>query len=303
MLLLPLLVFFSVTLALAGVTILMTQTKTEKRLDALSNPTQRTNWRQSAANIVGPLAKLSAPDTNWTASPLRLRFIRAGWRQQDAMLIFYGFKTLLPLVFGLLAYFTVRGQADMDRWTLMLSVLAPALIGNYLPNACLLWAGRRRRREIEDNFPDAADLMLVCVEAGLGLDAALVRVTGEMQMKCAALAEELQLTILEMRAGGTREQALRNLGLRTGVEAIGTFTTMLMQAEKFGTSIGDSLRIFSDDLRHKRQARAEEKAAKIPTKMLFPLVVCIFPSICMVILGPAVIQIIRTILPMLTHSA
>jgi tight adherence protein C len=113
------------------------------------------------------------------------------------------------------------------------------------------------------------------------------------------LAEELHLTNLEMRAGGTREKSLRNLALRTGVEEIGIFGVMLTQADKFGTSIGESLRVFSDDLRHKRQIRAEEAAAKIPTKMLIPLVLCIFPSIIMVIMGPASIQIIRTLLPMI----
>ena len=130
--------------------------------------------------------------------------------------------------------------------------------------------------------------MLVCVEAGLGLDAGLSKVADEIRRKSVALAEELHLTNLEMRAGATREKSLRNLALRTGVEEIGTFATMLTQADKFGTSIGDSLRVFSDDLRHKRQMRAEENAAKVPTKMLFPLVVCIFPSIIMVIMGPAV---------------
>jgi tight adherence protein C len=103
-----------------------------------------------------------------------------------------------------------------------------------------------------------------------------------------------------VRAGGTREKALRNLALRTGVEEVGTFATMLTQADKFGTSIGESLRVFSEDLRHKRRIRAEESAAKIPTKLLIPLVTCIFPAVIMVILGPAVIQIIRTILPMLS---
>jgi tight adherence protein C len=141
--------------------------------------------------------------------------------------------------------------------------------------------------------------MLVCIEAGLGLDAALSKVGDEIRRKSVGLAEELHLTNLEMRAGGTREKSLRNLALRTGVEEVGTFSTMLTQADKFGTSIGDSLRVFSDDLRHKRQVRAEERAAKVPTKMLFPLVICIFPAIIMVILGPAIIQVFRTMLPML----
>jgi tight adherence protein C len=302
MLIVPLLVFVSVSLALAGAAMLMSQSRAQRRVQELRDPVRRTNWLQSAAQIAGPFARLSAPETDWATSPLRMKFIRAGLRNPDAMLIFYGFKTLLPLLFGFAAYLAVRGTSGLDRWTLALCVLVPALVGNYLPNMFLHWMIRMRRREITDNFPDAADLMLVCVEAGLGLDATLVRVADEMQMKSIALAEELQLTNLEMRAGGEREQSLRNLGARTGVEAVGTFAAMLTQAEKFGTSIGDSLRVFSDDLRHKRQMRAEELAAKVPTKMLFPLVVFIFPAITMVIIGPAAIQIVRTLLPMLAHG-
>ncbi|BEP34621.1 hypothetical protein GmRootV59_15950 [Variovorax sp. V59] len=130
------------------------------------------------------------------------------------------------------------------------------------------------------------------------LDAALVKVTEEIRVKSEALALELHWTNLEMRAGGTREKSLRNLALRTGVEEIGTFATMLTQAD--GTSIGESLRVFSEDLRHKRQVRAEELAAKVPTKMLLPLVLCIFPCISMVILTPAAIRVIRIIAPMLS---
>jgi tight adherence protein C len=303
MLIVPLLVFVSVSLALAGVAMLMSQSRAQRRVQDLRDPVRRTNWLQSAAQIAGPFARLSAPETDWATSPLRMKFIRAGLRNPDAMLIFYGVKTLLPLLFGFAAYLAVRGTSGLDTWTLALYVLVPALVGNYLPNVFLNWMIRMRRLEIIDNFPDAADLMLVCVEAGLGLDATLVRVADEMQMKSAALAEELQLTNLEMRAGGTREQSLRNLGMRTGVEAVGVFAAMLTQAEKFGTSIGDSLRVFSDDLRYKRQMRAEEFAAKVPTKMLFPLVVFIFPAIVMVIIGPAAIQIVRTLLPMLEHGS
>ena len=157
------------------------------------------------------------------------------------------------------------------------------------------------RREVFDNFPSAADLMLVCVEAGLGLDGALIKVSEEIRRKSLPLAEELHLTNLEMRAGASRDQALCNLALRTGIEEVGTFATMLTQADKFGTSIGDSMRVFSDDLRHKRHTRAEEAAAKIPTKMLFPLVLFIFPSIIMVVLGPAIVQVVRTLGPLLAR--
>ena len=118
-----------------------------------------------------------------------------------------------------------------------------------------------------------------------------------MRLKSDALAEELHLVNLELRAGGSREKALRNLALRTGVEEVNTFATMLIQADRFGTSIGDSLRVFSDDLRTKRQMRAEEIAAKIPLKLLFPMVFCIFPALLLVLLGPAFIQIYRILLP------
>ncbi|RJF92633.1 type II secretion system F family protein [Noviherbaspirillum saxi] len=232
----------------------------------------------------------------------RVKFINAGIRHSSARLMFYGAKTLLPLLFATMTFFALRTTSQVEGLTLILCLMVAALAGCYLPNIALHWQVKARKREIFDNFPDAADLMLVCVEAGLGLDAGLTKVAEEMKMKSLALAEELQLTNLEMRAGGTREKSLRNLALRTGVEEIGVFTTMLTQADRFGTSIGESLRVFSDDLRHKRQMRAEELAAKVPTKMLFPLVVFIFPSIIMVIIGPAVIQVVRTILPMLSNG-
>jgi tight adherence protein C len=191
---------------------------------------------------------------------------------------------------------------ESNGMVLLLDVLASALAGCYLPNAVLALRVRRRQREVFENFPDAADLLLICIEAGLGLDAALTRVAEEIRRKSRALAEELHLTNLEMRAGGSRDKSLRNLALRTGVEEVNTFATMLTQADRFGTSIGDSLRVFSDDLRYKRQVRAEESAAKVPTKLLFPLVLCIFPAINMVILGPAIIQLVRTLLPMINGA-
>lgn len=298
MMLFPALIFFAVVLTLGGVFLWLTPSKTEQRLQAMSNPTGKSQWTESVVKIVGPFAQLSAPPIDGEASPLRVKFLNAGIRHPDAHLIFFGSKTLLPLAFAGLAFIALRASNQTSGLTLVMYLAVAALIGCYLPNFVLYLVTRNRKREIFENFPDAADLMLVCVEAGLGLDAGLVKVTDEIKMKSVALAEELHWTNLEMRAGGTREKSLRNLAMRTGVEEIGVFATMLTQADKFGTSIGESLRVFSDDLRHKRQVRAEEIAAKIPTKMLIPLVLCIFPSILMVILGPAAIQIIRTLVPM-----
>jgi len=299
MLLFPALIFLTVALAICGLALWFAPTRAERRLQAISSPEGKSNWTETAVKLVGPFAQLSSPAGGLEGSPLRLKFLNAGIRHAEAPLLYFGAKTLLPLIVAGLVFVALRGSGENDGMTLMLILVCAALVGCYLPNFVLWWMARARKREIFENFPDAADLMLVCVEAGLGLDAGLGKVTDEIRIKSAALAQELHWTNLEMRAGGTREQSLRNLALRTGVEEIGTFATMLTQADRFGTSIGDSLRVFSDDLRHKRQVRAEELAAKVPTKMLFPLVVCIFPSITMVILGPAAIQVIRTIMPML----
>ncbi|MCC2677008.1 MAG: type secretion system family protein, partial [Ramlibacter sp.] len=159
---------------------------------------------------------------------------------------------MLPLLFAFATYTLMLLSTGTQGLTLLMFVLMAALLGCYLPNLVVHVMRKRRQREIFEIFPDAADLMLVCVEAGLGLDASLTKVADEMSRRSVALAEELHLTNLELRAGGTREKSLRNLALRTGLEEIGTFATMLTQADKFGTSIGDSLRVFSDDLRHKR---------------------------------------------------
>lgn len=294
----PSLIFFAVTLGLIGLFLWLSPTKTEQRLKAMAGPGEKSQWTENIIKIAGPFAQLSTPEGEWDKSPIRVKFFNAGIRNEDASLIYFAAKTLLPLVFGALVFLALR-TANQQNLTLLFYVMVSAMLGCYLPNILLHFKIRARQREIFENFPDAADLMLVCVEAGLGLDAGLTKVAEEIQIKSVALAEELHLTNLEMRAGGTREKSLKNLALRTGVEEIGTFATMLTQADKFGTSIGESLRIFSDDLRHKRQMRAEELAAKVPTKMLFPPVVCVFPSIIMVIMGPAAIQIIRTLLPML----
>lgn len=300
---LPILIFISVTFGLAALFLWLMPTRAEERLQAVTEgPQPKAQWTETIVKIAGPLAHLSAPEDDWEHSPLRVRFLNAGIRHPDARLYYFAAKTVLPLLLAAIAFFAVRSMSSPSPLVLLTWVINAALIGMYLPNLLVHLAVRSRQRELFENFPDAADLMLVCVEAGLGLDAALARVTEEIKRKSIALAEELHLTNLEMRAGGTREKALRNLALRTGIEETSTFATMLTQADRFGTSIGESLRVFSDDLRHKRQMRAEERAAKVPTKMLFPLVLCIFPSIIMVILGPALIQFVRTLGPLLSGT-
>ncbi|SEK16473.1 MULTISPECIES: type II secretion system F family protein [unclassified Variovorax] len=295
----PILVFLAVALTIGGLSVWLMPTRTEQRLQAVSQTAGPSPWTETAVKIVGPFAQLSSPTSDAQLSPLRVRFLNAGIRHPDAYLVYFGLKTLLPLGLAAVAYLGLRATGS-EGMVMLLWLAVAALVGCYLPNLVLFMHIRRRRREIFENFPDAADLMLVCVEAGLGLDAGLAKVTEEIQVKSVALAQELHWTNLEMRAGGTREKSLRNLAVRTGVEEIGVFATMLTQADRFGTSIGESLRVFSEDLRHKRQIRAEELAAKVPTKMLLPLVLCIFPCISLVILAPAAIRIVRMIMPMLS---
>ncbi|PQP02219.1 type II secretion system protein [Massilia phosphatilytica] len=297
--LLSIIVFLAVTSGVVGACLWLAPSKTDQRLQGLARDDhQAQGWGAVLANVVTPFARLSTPDGDWESSPLRRKFINAGIRSPKATMVFFGLKTLLPVAFGIPAFLILRATQAASGIQLILWVVIVALAGCFLPNVALHVAARERKREIFEHFPDAADLLLVCVEAGQGLDAALTRVAEEILSKSAALAEELQLTNLEMRAGGTREKSLRNLATRTGVEELTSFATMLTQADRFGASIGDSLRVFSDDLRHKRRMRAEELAAKIPTKMLFPLVAFIFPSIFMVVLGPAIIRIVRTLGPM-----
>lgn len=293
------LVCLAVAAACAGLFLLLAPTRLNRRLQTIENPAAGTDWSATVAQAVGPFARVLAPAGDWDSSPLRLRFINAGFRRADARLIYFGLKTVLPLLFAACAWLLLRAFTAMDEMTVLMNLMIAALAGCYAPNLVLWLRLRERKREIFEHFPDAADLMLVCVEAGLGMDAALTRIAEEMGVSSRALAEELHLTNLEMRAGASRSQSLRNLALRTGIEEIGTFATMLSQSDKFGTSVGESLRVFSEDLRHKRQVRAEEHAAKVPTKMLVPLALFIFPSIIMVVLGPAMIIIIRTIMPIL----
>ena len=255
-------------------------------------------WMETVTKVSQHVAKLSLPKDDWDKSALRRRFANAGMRSETAPAIYFAAKTLLALVLPALALLGITLFAGPDaRQFLLLATLSMAALGFYLPNVVLSRLVEMRQRSLFEDLPDALDLMTVCVEAGLGLDAAMQRVTEEIGVKSHALKEELELVLLELRAGAGRDKALRNLALRTGVEDIDTLTSMLIQADRFGTSVGDSLRVFVDTLRTKRRLRAEEQAAKIALKLLFPLMFCIFPTLIMVLIGPAAMQVARQLLP------
>jgi tight adherence protein C len=296
-------IFVTVTAAAMMILFPLAPGRARRRLESVADttgyaePKAGADWTATVVKVAGSFAKLSLPSEGWEQSPLRLRFIHAGYRGSAPVALYFGAKTLLAVLFPAFVYlYLAITGAKFGISGLLLILLSAAAVGYYLPNVVLSRLVFLRQREIFENFPDAADLMLVCVESGLGLDAALVKVTEEIRIKSVALAEELHLVNLEMRRGLT-DKALRNLALRTGVEEVNSFVTMLVQADRFGTSIGESLRVFSDELRTKRKLRAEELAAKIPLKLLFPLILFIFPSLLLVLLGPAFIQVYRILLP------
>ncbi len=253
------------------------------------------NW---AARVTRPASRLSMPGEGFERSRIRLRFVHAGIRNPSAPAAFFGVKTVLALGLPMLGMvLNALGTAPIKGNNLLFALLVLGTVGYYLPNVVLGRLVKLRQREIFETFPDALDLMTVCVEAGLSTESAMMRVAEDLHFKSPALADEMRLVNLELRAGANREHALRNLAIRTGVDEVDGFVTMISQAERFGTSIAASLRVHSDMLRTRRRQRAEETAAKIALKLLFPLIFCIFPSLLLVLMGPAMIQIYRVLLP------
>ncbi|MFM0199178.1 type II secretion system F family protein [Paraburkholderia fungorum] len=278
----------------------------QRRIDRVGAPASpaesdtgdQQTWVEAVTKMSHHVAKLSLPKDDWDKSTLRLQFARAGIRNPSAASLYFAAKTLLALALPAIALIFCGNLFTPERrMLLLLAVLAASALGFYLPNLVLSRMIGQRQRKLFEDLPDALDLMTVCVEAGLGLDAAMMRVTQEIGVRSRALKDEFELVLLELRAGSGRDKALRNLSLRTGVEDIDTLAAMLIQADRFGTSVGDSLRVYTDNLRTKRRMRAEEKAAKIALKLLFPLMFFIFPALITVLIGPSAIQVMRQLVP------
>ncbi len=297
-------VFFSVTGLVLGLGFWLTRDRAlGRRLNQIQGDAETPSvtgpaWTAKMAKLAQPFAHLSAPKDIEDASHLRVKFLNAGLRDASWLTVFFGVKVILTLLLpiGYLFYSgLVRGQSL--SLSVAFSTVGMACLGCYLPNAVLAMKIRTRQQEIEQALPDAIDMMTVCVEAGLALDAAMRRSCEELHMSSPALADELGLMLLELQAGASRVNALHNLVQRTGVDDITTFVTILLQSEHFGTDVGNAMRTLSSMMRETRRQRAEERAAKIPVKMLFPLIFFIFPSMFIVILGPAMIGIFKVLLP------
>jgi tight adherence protein C len=250
--------------------------------------------KERARGALASLGKLLPAAAGQQATRAQLMMIRAGYRSPDAMLVIRGVKVLLPLaIVGLVL------STGLYRYNPLLVVGGAALVGFLLPEMWLLSRINARKRRLRLGLPDGLDLLVICVEVGLGLDQALLRVSQELRIVHPELSEELQMVNLEMRVGKTRIEALRELARRTGLGDLKSLVAMLIQTERFGTSVAQSLRVFSDELRTKRRQRAEELSAKTTVKMVGPLVFFIFPALMVVLLGPAVITLIRQMLPAL----
>jgi tight adherence protein C len=267
----------------------------KKRLERIEGGIEEINWTESPAEespftrFVRNLGKFLAPKKEENISEMRRLFIRAGYRSPRALPLFFGLKVFLALslfgaiLVGRLFFWQLMTPASFTYLSIIL-----AIVGFYLPNLWIKFRISNRKDNIERALPDALDLMVVCVEAGTGLDAAFSRTAEEMKKTNSVFAEELELVNLEIRAGMPRQQALKNLAWRTDLENVNNLTTLLIQTERFGTSIAQALRVHSDFMRTKRFQRAEELAQKMPIKLIFPLVLFIFPMFFLVTIGPAV---------------
>ena len=233
-----------------------------------------------------------APQSRSEMGKLQQRLVTAGYRKHEAIAVFFGIR----LGCALLA-FALLATPLVGKPNLALALVGCGL-GYLLPSMALGRLAKKRQHRIRLGLPDALDLLVVSVEAGLGLDQAIQRVGSELDFAHPDLSDELRLINLELRAGKGRVDALRNLAERTGVDDIVSLVAMLVQTDKFGTSVAQSLRVHSETVRTKRRQRAEEAAAKTGVKMVFPLVFCIFPAIWVVTIGPAVIKFIEVIVPM-----
>jgi tight adherence protein C len=220
--------------------------------------------------------------------------VEAGLRGRQALSLYQGIRVVLPIGLAALAIFVAPILGFSFARTLMATVWLAAM-GWVGPVFYVRRRANARKKELQLALPDTLDLLVVCVEAGLGLNQAIVRVSEEIRHVSLVTSEEFALVNLEIRAGTSREDALRNLGERTGQEDLRSLVAMLIQTDRFGTSVAQALRVHSDTLRSKRKQRAEEAAAKTTIKMLFPLVFFIFPAMFVVILGPAMIQITKTL--------
>ena len=274
-------------------------TRVEARVRSLRSEESATAWRdrlESAGKVVQHIGE-AIPRSPSELGRVERRLMQAGYRRTGGAYVFHGIQAMFTVV--LLLLFVATGWL---YWNWLLFGLLALFFGAAIPDIVLARLIAARQLRIQLALPDVLDLMVVGVEAGLGLDQALQRVSDELRHVHPDLCDEMRQYTLEVNAGRRRAEALRNLGARSDVEDLRALVAVLIQTDRFGTSIADSLRVFSDSLRTKRRQRAEERAAKLPVKMLIPLFLFIFPATLIVVAGPAMMHIGDKLLPALSSG-
>ena len=244
------------------------------------------------ASILRPFARLAKPTGGEELSRIQERLVQAGYRNENAVEVFLGVKLLLtPIAIIILWQINIHLEQPYDFPMSFALALIACAAAFFLPNLWVSSKVQERQQGIEQPLPDAIDLLVTCVEAGLSLDAAMARVAQEMELVAPILAQELKQTMLEIHAGVKRADAFHRLSTRTGVADLKALSAMIIQTEMFGTSVSRALRVHSEGMRTKRMQRAEEKAAMVSVKMTVPLILFILPSLMVVVMGPAALMI------------
>ncbi|GAC1469920.1 MAG: type II secretion system F family protein [Isosphaeraceae bacterium] len=304
----PIAVFLAITLGALSVMSLVANrpVSAEERLKRVLNPTarrpdaasvsqQQARFHAKVARAANRLGQSLKPNNAEAVGKLRLVLLNAGFRGENAVAIFHGMKVLAMFVSILFAGPLVMRRYGLSQTGITYLILACGF-AFYLPGFIVGMIKKKRQESIFLGLPDAIDLMVVCVEAGLGLDTAMRRVTSELATSCPPLCEEFAIANFQVQMGRARKDVLRDLGIRTGVDDLRALAAVIIQAEKFGSSIGTALRVQSDSMRTKRRQLAEERAAKTAVKIMIPLVLFIFPGVFVVLVGPAGMQIAETMM-------
>lgn len=312
------LVFFMTCLAVFGATyLIMRQRMIQNRLDKALNEslTESINevgtgahkasltslaakWLSSA--VEGP-AKLILPKDQWERSHIQSKLVMAGYRRSYAFSLYQGIRVVLAVLLPSL-FLISQLIVGIHSFMVIFFSLGLCAIGLYLPALFLRMAITDRQKKISKSLPNALDMIMVCVESGQGLDAAVHQVAVEMHLSAPEISEEMQLTSLELRAGKSRVDAFKNLGIRTGVDEVKALGALLVQTDRFGTNLVSALRSHADGTRTKRRQKLEEEAAKTSVKLILPLIFFIFPAILVVMGGPAMIRIIRVLMPAMSGN-
>jgi tight adherence protein C len=302
----PLLVFLGICLGIWAV-LSMISNRNSKAVDRLSrlsrppslaeieDPTKKNERFQSLVETAKALSSPLMPQTALEQSNLKTKLANAGFRSDIAPMVYSGLRVGSFILFLLVSVAIFLPGRPLNFSTLQ-GVIIMTCVGFYLPSIILWWLRRKRQEAIFLSLPDALDLLVVCVESGLGLDAAMRKVCDEMNEHAKVICEEFALANFQLQMGRPRREVLHDLGVRTGVDDVRSLAAILIQADRFGSSIAQALRVQSDSMRTRRKQIAEEKAAKTAVQLLFPLILFIFPGIFVVLVGPAAINIMETLL-------